>query len=126
MSSDSKFTDPPKPIFRARTEEWRKAREGVDLPEDLRDDIESTADSLRQPAGEIRSPSPEEFEEADTDDRPAENRRAVRPEDARQPTRDPSLSRDVDLKAAGGDPMARHGMTDDDVRPIDRGAPPRT
>jgi hypothetical protein len=62
MSSNSRFTDPPDSLYQADDEQWREARDRP-LPPDLRDEIQSPDDALREP------------------------------------TRDPSLSREVDREA---------------------------
>jgi hypothetical protein len=121
--SNSKFTDPPASLYQADDDEWREARDRP-LPEDLRDEIQSGDDALRQPADAhdevVRDAS---TRPSDADERSADARGVVAPGETRQVTRDPSLSRDVDLEAAGGDPMARHGMTDDDVTASGSSAP---
>src|SRR4051794_18270076 len=102
MSSDS--TDPPRGLTHIHDDEWREANEGP-KPADLRDQIEGPADWLRpqvvpddplmevRPDGGLDRPLPER----------QRRHAAVTPEQATQVTRDSSLSREADIRAAGGD-----------------------
>src|SRR3954453_17005727 len=109
----TKRTDPPKDITRIRDDEWREANDGP-KPADLRDQIEGPDDWLGPQAvpddplmavragGGLDRPSPER----------QRRHAAVTPEQARQVTRDTSLSRDADIRAAGGDALTVHGKSD--------------
>jgi hypothetical protein len=93
----------------------RREESSSDLPEDMRDRIGSTSDSLRQPVAPDAaiSGTEREWEDQEASALPdaARGRNTV-PSGVRQPTRDPSLSRDADFEAAGGDPVKRRGMSD--------------
>jgi hypothetical protein len=111
MSSDS--TDPPKGIARMHDDEWRKANDGP-KPADLRDQIERPADWL-QPQVVPDDPLMDVRADGGLDRPLPEHQRrhgAVTAEQARQVTRDTSLSREADIEAAGGDALAAHGMSD--------------
>ena len=98
-------------------EEDIKGREdaSTDLPEDMRDRIGSTSESLRQPVAsdDATLASDRDWDEQDASALP-DAARARNPVTGgfREPTRDLSLSRDVDLEAAGGDVEARRGTSD--------------
>jgi len=109
----SNFTDPPNGITRIDEDEWREANDGP-KPADLRDQIEGPDDWLRP---QVVPDDPLMDVEADGGlDRPLPERQrrhaAVTPEQARQVTRDASLSRDADIQAAGGNALMSHGMSD--------------
>jgi hypothetical protein len=111
MSSD--FTDPPKGVTRVDDDAWRDARERP-VPPDLLDEIEGPDDFLRP---EVATDDPLTDVRPDGGlDRPLPERQrrhaAVTAQQARQVTRDTSLSRDADMQAAGGDVLAVHGMSD--------------
>ena len=84
------------------------------IPPDLRDQIGGPDDLLRpevvaddplmdvRPDGGLDRPLPER----------QRRHAAVTPDQARQVTRDTSLSRDADIRADGGDALAVHGMSD--------------
>jgi hypothetical protein len=111
--SDSDTSGPPSGLYDA--DEIRTRENAADLPEDLRDDIPSTADVFRPddvPSEVIGDKDPDR-DYGDAMALPdAAFGRNPRPDAVRQPTRDPNLSRAVDIEAAGGDPEERSGMSD--------------
>lgn len=79
---------------------------GTEQPADLRDEIESAPDDLRDPVSDSAELPAEERPSATTYPPPGvvERPHAARPSGTPQPTLDPSLSRAVDRVAAGRDP----------------------
>jgi hypothetical protein len=109
----SNFTDPPESIYQVNDEDWREAHDGP-KPQDMRGEIQGPEEWLR-PAVDAPDGSTDIDGDGGLDrPRPEDQRRqaAVAPDSATQPTRDLSLSRDVDLAASGTDPAAEHGMSD--------------
>lgn len=102
----SNFTDPPDGIDETDHEEWREAYDGP-VPPDLRDQIEGPDDWLR-PANDVDDPLFDVKADGGLDrPLPEDQRRQMAvPPGTRQIARDPSLSRSVDVEAAGGDPEA--------------------
>jgi hypothetical protein len=108
----SNFTDPPDSIAEFDHEEWQEAHDGP-KPADLRDEIQGPSDWL-QPAVAGNDDLADVTADGGLDvPRPEDQRRpAFEPGQITQVTRDPSLSRAAELRAAGVDPEDVHGMSD--------------
>src|SRR3954471_15138089 len=109
----TKRTDPPKGITRIRDDEWREANDGP-KPADLRDQIEGPADWLRPqivPDDPLMDVRPDGGLDRPLPDRQG-GHAAVPPGQASQVTRDSSLSREAEIRAAGGDALGVYGMSD--------------
>lgn len=111
--SDNENHGAPSGVF--DEDEIRTRENAANLPQDLRDDIRSTADVFRPedvPSDVVGDKDPDR-DYGDAMALPdAAFDRNPRPDAVRQPTRDPSLSRAADIEATGGDPEERSGMSD--------------
>jgi hypothetical protein len=103
----SNFTDPPDGISEADHESFRETYDDHDVPADLRDQIEGPDEWLR-PAHEVDDPLSDVRADGGLDQPlPEKQRRHMAvPPGTPQITRDASLSRAVDVQAAGGNPAA--------------------
>ena len=109
----SKDTDPPDSIARFDHEDWEEAHQPLE-PVDLRDQIQGPDDWLRPAA-----PGDDPLFDVKSDgglDRPTPAQQLPHElfdsTHVNQVARDPSHSRDADLRAAGVDPETVHGTSD--------------